>query len=236
MNIIITGASGGIGAELAFQMAAEGDHSIIIIARNEKRLKEVENRIFALNNSSRCITIAGDLSEHTEILRIAKLIHGSFNKIDILINNAGYLINRSFHETSQKDMHQLLNVNFLAPVNLIKELLSLLRHAEHAHVVNIGSMGGVQGTLKFPGLSFYSASKGALAIMTECLAEEFKHSNISFNCLSLGSADTAMLREAFPGYKAATTAQGMASFIKEFAFKGHNYFNGKILQVALTTP
>lgn len=217
-------------------MAAEGAHTIILIARNSKKIDQIEKKIHNLNNSSRCISLIADLSDHSEIMSLTEKIRGYIDKLDILINNAGYLVNNSFEGTSDKDIQQLLNVNFLAPVYLIRGLLALLKNAPDAHVVNIGSMGGVQGSLKFPGLSYYSASKGALAILTECLAEEFKNSTIKFNCLSLGSADTEMLREAFPGYKAATSAGEMAAFIKEFALKGHRYFNGKILPVALTTP
>lgn len=236
MNVIITGASGGIGAEIALQMADEGGHSIIIIARNEKKLNYIAEQIAALNKSSSCLSIPGDLSDFNEIRRITQIVRDNFKKIDVLINNAGYLVNKPFQNTSQNEIQQLVNVNFLAPSYMIMELLGLFNNAENAHIVNIGSMRGVQGTLKFPGLSFYSATKGALAILTECLAEEFKYTNIRFNCLSLGSADTDMLREAFPGYKTATSAAGIASFIKDFAFTGHKYFNGKILPVALTTP
>jgi len=107
---------------------------------------------------------------------------------------------------------------------------------EGSHIVNISSMGGFQGSMKFPGLSAYSTSKGALAILTECLAEEFKERGIKVNCLALGSSQTEMFEAAFPGMEAGTLAFEMGRYIAEFAQNGHKYFNGKILPVANTTP
>ena len=236
MNILITGASTGIGVNLALQLAQEGGHSILIVARSVNRLKDIQDKISALNNGSRCTIFPGDLSDQKEVMRISSIIKQQVDHIDILVNNAGYLINKPFSDTSDEEIKQMLHVNFLAPACLIRELIMLLKNASDAHVINIGSMGGVQGSLKFPGLSFYSSSKGALAILTECLAEEYKHTNMKFNCLALGSADTEMLRQAFPGYKAAVSAADMAKFIMNFAFTGHKFFNGKVISVALTTP
>jgi NAD(P)-dependent dehydrogenase (short-subunit alcohol dehydrogenase family) len=97
-------------------------------------------------------------------------------------------------------------------------------------------MGGFQGSVKFKGLSYYSASKAAISCLTECLANEFSESRISVNCLALGAVQTEMLNEAFPGYKAPVEAHEMAEFISEFALSGHKFFNGKILPVAVGTP
>jgi NAD(P)-dependent dehydrogenase (short-subunit alcohol dehydrogenase family) len=105
-----------------------------------------------------------------------------------------------------------------------------------SHIVNISSMGGFQGSSKYKGLSYYSASKSALACLTECLANEFSEYGISVNCLALGSVKTEMLDKAFPGYKAPVDAKEMAEFISDFALTGHKFFNGKILPVAVTNP
>ena len=106
----------------------------------------------------------------------------------------------------------------------------------NSHIVNIGSMGGFQGSAKFKGLSLYSAAKGAVAVLTESMAEEFKERGIKVNALALGAVQTEMLASAFPGYKAPLTAGQMAEFIADFALNGHKYFNGKILPVSLSTP
>ncbi len=97
-------------------------------------------------------------------------------------------------------------------------------------------MGGVQGSEKFQGLSLYSASKAALAVFTECLAEELKTHNVKANALALGAVQTEMLSHAFPTYKAPLQASEMADYIADFALNGHQYYNGKILPVSLSTP
>ena len=104
------------------------------------------------------------------------------------------------------------------------------------HVVTVSSMGGVQGSVKFPGLSAYSSSKGAVITLTELWAEEFKETGPSFNVLALGAVQTEMLEEAFPGYQAPVTALEMALYIKDFSLNGQKMYNGKLLQVSNSTP
>jgi NAD(P)-dependent dehydrogenase (short-subunit alcohol dehydrogenase family) len=105
-----------------------------------------------------------------------------------------------------------------------------------SHVVTISSMGGIQGSLKFPGLAAYSSSKGAVITLSELLAEEYKEQGIAFNVLALGAVQTEMLEEAFPGYQAPTSAKEMAEYICDFSLTGNTYYNGKVLQVSSTNP
>ncbi|MBN2612330.1 MAG: SDR family oxidoreductase [Bacteroidales bacterium] len=237
MNIIITGASSGIGYELVKFFALKGNHLIIAISRKEELLDRLKKECARINKKSEVIAISADLSE-TDILN-AKLPHDISricSHIDILVNNAGSLINKSFIDTTGEEARMVFDTNFFAPSFLIRNLLSLMGDRQHTHIVNISSMGGFQGSTKYPGLSYYSASKAALAVMTECLAGEFSDKNISVNCLALGAAQTEMLKNAFPGYMAPVTASEMAEFIGEFCLKGHRYFNGKIIPVALSNP
>jgi NAD(P)-dependent dehydrogenase (short-subunit alcohol dehydrogenase family) len=97
-------------------------------------------------------------------------------------------------------------------------------------------MGGIQGSMKFSGLSAYSSSKGAVITLSELLAEEYKDRGISFNVLALGAVQTEMLAEAFPGYEAPITANEMADYIFNFTLTGHKFHNGKVLQVSSSTP
>jgi NAD(P)-dependent dehydrogenase (short-subunit alcohol dehydrogenase family) len=105
-----------------------------------------------------------------------------------------------------------------------------------SHVVTISSMGGIQGSLKFPGLSAYSSSKGAVITLSELLAEEYKELGIAFNVLALGAVQTEMLEEAFPGYQAPISAANMAQYIVDFTLTGNQYYNGKVLEVSSTNP
>src|SRR5690606_26906492 len=161
-------------------------------------------------------------------------VKSKFDKVDILINNAGALINKPFLDTSMEEFAHMLQTNVMAHANMIKHIVPLMR--EGGHIVNISSMGGFQGSVKFPGLSAYSASKGALAILTECLAEELKDKNIKVNCLALGSSQTEMFEAAFPGMQAGTLAFEMGRYVADFALNGSKYFNGKIIPVSNTTP
>jgi len=163
-------------------------------------------------------------------------IIAKFSKVDVLINNAGKLINKKFMEMSREEWASVFDLNFFGIVQLIKTLQPFLAKSTLAHVVNIGSMGGVQGSSKFNGLSAYSASKAALANLTECLAEEFKELNIRMNCLALGAVNTEMLKDAFPGYVAPVNSAEMAEFIAHFSVTAHRFMNGKVIPVSINTP
>ncbi len=230
MNIIITGASRGIGKQLALELASRGGHRIIIMARSENNLRDICEEASDL---STVIPIPFDL-EHGDFGSLSKRIRSHMPEIDVLVNNAGALVNKRFAQLGADDFDHMMNVNVKAPFLISQELIPLFE--DRSHIVNISSMGGYQGSAKFPGLSLYSASKGALAILSECMAEELKDFGISVNCLALGAAQTEMLSEAFPGYKAPLTAREMARFIADFALEGHHYFNGKILPLSLSTP
>lgn len=235
MNILLTGASRGIGYELVSELSKSANNRIIAISRNNKRLLHLQEKCLALSGNDNVVVFPFDLSDFTALeSEFVSELKKHISSIDILINNAGQLVSKPFSSFKETDFDQCFDANAKAPFFIIKNCLSLL--SSKAHIVNIGSMGGVQGSVKFSGLSAYSSSKGALAILTECLAEEYKEKDWSFNCLALGAAQTEMLEEAFPGYKAPMSANEMALFIADFALNGNRYFNGKVLPVALSTP
>jgi NAD(P)-dependent dehydrogenase (short-subunit alcohol dehydrogenase family) len=153
-----------------------------------------------------------------------------------VINNAGEIVNKPFEKITQKELRSVYNTNVFAPFLLLQALLPMFAKKNRSHVVNITSMGGFQGSSKFPGLSAYSSSKSALGGLTECLAEELKNKNISVNALAIGAVQTEMLARAFPGYQAPLKADQMAEFISDFALNGQKYFNGKIIPVSSSTP
>jgi NAD(P)-dependent dehydrogenase (short-subunit alcohol dehydrogenase family) len=141
---------------------------------------------------------------------------------------------KEFSALSDEDFDDVFNINVKTVFKLSRALLSYFNTS--AHIVNMSSMGGIQGSKKFPGLSLYSASKAAIAVLTEAMAEEFKERHISVNCLAFGAVQTEMFAEAFPGYAAPLQPDEMAGFVADFALNGHRYFNGKVLPVSLSTP
>lgn len=229
MNIIITGASRGIGFELAVILAGDRQNQVIALSRSRVGLTALQNKC-----GNNLHVLSYDLTRDDYHQTLIPNVKEIMKSVDILINNAGLLINKPFDQLNTDEFDLMFNANVKSAFLLSQALLPLF--TEDAHIVNISSMGGYQGSIKFPGLSLYSSSKGALAILTECMAEELKDKKVKVNCLALGSAQTEMLQEAFPGYKAPLDALEMASFIADFAVRGHRWFNGKILPVSISTP
>jgi len=229
MNIIVNGGTRGIGKELVHVLAQDRDNKILVTGRNKKALEDLKSKY---SNVITAVVDLTDLYSHTDSL--VNLVRDSFKKTDILINVAGLLVSKDFADTASSDARLMMETNFFGPAAFIRLIKPLM--VSGSHIVNITSMGGFQGSSKYRGLSYYSASKAALACLTECLAVEFQPDGIKVNCLALGAVQTEMLEEAFPGYKAPVTAQEMGRFIAEFALSGHKVFNGKILPVAISNP
>ena len=224
-NIIITGTSRGIGFELV-KLFAEAGHNILALSRNDKPIKNL--------NLSHVTAFSFDLGKEEDYVRVAHFINREWEQVDILINNAGALLNKPFAETTKDDFETIYKTNVFGVSELTRVVLPYMK--KNSHVVTISSMGGVQGSMKFPGLAAYSSSKGAVITLTELWAEEYKETGPSFNVLALGAVQTEMLEEAFPGYQAPTSALEMAQYIFNFSLIGNKYYNGKLLQVSNSTP
>lgn len=226
-QIVVVGASRGIGLETVKALAQNPDNRILALARNTEALSElavfenVETAFFDLGSA--------------QVKEEASRLFEQFSHIDILINNAGLLINKPFAEMTAEDMFRSYQVNVFGVMQTVQAALEKFNPAG-SHVVNISSMGGFQGTVKFPGLSLYSSSKAALVNFTELFSEEYKDSTIKMNCLCLGSVQTEMLEEAFPGLQAPLKASEMAEYIADFSQNAQRFMNGKAIPVSLSTP
>jgi short-subunit dehydrogenase len=227
-HIIVTGSSRGIGYETSLYLANKGCQ-VTAIARSESKLEELKGK-----GGENIQTLAMDITEVSAGDHIVNYLHERNLPVDGLIHNAGLLIKKPFEETTDRDWELQLNINLMAPVRITRSLLPMF--SKGAHILNISSMGGFQGSSKFPGLAAYSVSKGALSILTECLGEELIQKDIYTNCLCLGAVQTEMLEQAFPGYDAPVQSEEMGRYIGEFILSGHRYYNGKILPVATNNP
>lgn len=224
-TIVITGTSRGIGFELVQLFANQGD-TVFALSRNEKPVQDLKM------DNVHCFSC--DLGNSSQIANVVQKINSKVNSVDILINNAGRFLKQEFKDMNLEEVRQVYETNVFSVFDLTHQLLPLL--GQSSHVITISSMGGVQGSMKFPGLAAYSSSKAAVITLTELLAEEFKENGPSFNVLALGAVQTEMLEEAFPGLKAPNSALEMAEYIKEFSENGQRFYNGKLLQVSSSTP
>ena len=220
-RVIVTGASRGIGRALVDRFLDLG-HEVWALSRNTDEL----------NNIKGIHSVSIDLSDEQQIVDWVQSC--GVDHFDAVINNAGMLINKPFAETTYADFEAVYRVNVFGAAQLIRHLLPLL--ITDSHILNISSMGGDNGTAKFPGLAAYSSSKGALGILTELLAEEFKDNGPRCNALALGAVQTEMLAEVFPDYKAPVSASQMATYIADFSLNGHHLYNGKVLPISQSTP
>lgn len=224
-NIVITGTSRGIGLELVKTLAAQG-HRILALSRNERPVKDLK-----LDNTT---SFPFDISKEEDLKRASEYVKEKWQRVDVLIHNAGAIVNKPFQEMTATEFENVYRINVFGVAALTKELLPFMDNP--GHVLTISSMGGVQGSMKFPGLSAYSSSKGAVITLMELLAEEYKEKGPSFNTLALGAVQTEMLEEAFPGYKAPLQPGEMAEYIADFALNGNKFYNGKLMQVSKSTP
>jgi NAD(P)-dependent dehydrogenase (short-subunit alcohol dehydrogenase family) len=223
-NIIITGTSRGIGHELALKFANEG-HQVLAVSRQTSQDLTMHPNITCLS---------ADLAQESSLNQVSDFLASHWKQVDVLVHNAGLLVNKPFSELTSQDFETVYQVNVFGVAKLTQLCLPYLFAG--SHVVTLSSMGGVQGSSKFPGLAAYSSSKGAVITLSELLAEEYKAQQISFNVLALGAVQTEMLQEAFPGYIAPLSAQKMADYIYDFSLNGNQYYNGKVLQVSSSTP
>ncbi|MGO1585870.1 SDR family NAD(P)-dependent oxidoreductase [Mesonia sp.] len=225
-KVIITGTSRGIGFELAQILADEG-HQVLALSRNHtpiQNLKHTNIHSFSFN-----------LNEENDLDQLDKFVNEQWQgSVDILIHNAGSIINKPFAEITAQELMSVYQTNVFGVFQLNQRLVGKM--PKEGHVVTISSMGGVQGSMKFPGLTAYSSSKSAVINLTEILAEEYKETGPSFNVLALGAVQTEMLEEAFPGYEAPNSAHEMAQYIADFSLTGNKFYNGKMLQVSKSTP
>lgn len=233
MNIVITGASSGLGFETVLEFTKKTENRVVAVSRNTEKLKRLLEIAKGLNPECTLIPVSFDLV-NDDINLLEDFVLKSLGTVDILINNAGQLVKKPFMKTTEDEFSQMLNNNVLSHFKLSKALVPLM--LKGGHIVNIGSMGGVQGSVKFGGLSAYSASKAALAVLTECMALELAEYNVKVNCLALGSVQTEMLEEAFPGYQSPVMAFEMGAYVADFAQNASKFYNGKVIPLSVTTP
>lgn len=224
-NIIITGTSRGIGYELVKQCQAKG-HRVLALSRNTSPIDHLH-----LSNTQ---SLEFDITQGKDLQKAVNYIQQHWSQVDVVIHNAGQIIHKDFTTIHVSELNKVYATNVFGVFTFTQALLPFF-HAD-SHIISISSMGGIQGSVKFPGLTAYSSSKAAVINLMEVLAEEYKETGPIFNALALGAVQTEMFEEAFPGAKAGVSPREMAAYIIQFALTGNRVYNGKVLQVSNSTP
>lgn len=188
---VVTGASGSIGSAIAKKLAELG-MSVALCGRREDRLRAVAEEIGA---PEKTLILTGDLTDEAAAQDVVSRVCARFGGLDVLVNNAGVAIHRSFEETTADDLNRVFAINVFAPFLLTRAALPALRRSDCASVVNLCSAVSHQG---YVNQSAYSASKHALLGMTKALAKEVWQDGIRVHAVSPGGVEGGMIREVRP--------------------------------------
>ena len=188
-NIIITGASSGIGLTAAKQLANAGAH-VILMARTKEKLDEVKAEIEA--EGGQASVFPCDLNDMDSIDKVSKEIQASFDHIDILVNNAGRSIRRAVHESVDRfhDFERTMQLNYFGAVRLVLNLLPDMMARKQGQIINISSIGVLANATRF---SAYVASKAALDAFSRCLSAEALSHKIALTSIYMPLVRTPMI-------------------------------------------
>jgi 3-oxoacyl-[acyl-carrier protein] reductase len=226
MNVLVVGAGKGIGFE-SVQALLNSGHRVMAVSRDVSKLETL--------SADELTVFQSDISDDSSRDRLIAAVAASGYSFNAVVVTAGQLIKKPYEQLTKEDFSSLYITNVYAVFDLVRRLKSFLAK-DFAHIVTIGSMGGVTGSLKFPGMVFYSSSKAALATVTECMAVEWEGEGIHINCLALGAVETDMKNAAFPEFRAPHSAREMGEWVSWFALEAGKFFNGKVLPVSISTP
>lgn len=235
-TVLITGASRGIGREIALKFAKENYNVIINYNKSEKKAESLRKELEKLN--IRCLKIKADVSNDIEVKNMVKIALKSFGKIDVLVNNAGVALSKILQETSNSEIQKIFGVNTFGTINSTKAIVPSMISNKSGKIINISSIWGKVGASME---TIYSASKGAVIAFTLALAKELAPSNIAVNCVCPGVIETDMMK----GYSVQDknelklntpmmrlgTTEDIANAVLFLASDNANFITGQVLTV-----
>ncbi len=189
-TVLITGASRGIGREIAIKFASEGYNIVLNYNNSESKAKTIAKYIE--NMDVKCLLVKADVSVESEVIDMVNLALKQFGKIDVLVNNAGVALSKLFQLTTTDEVARVFGVNTFGVINCSKAVVPSMVSEKSGKIINISSIWGKVGASME---TIYSASKGAVIAFTMALAKELAPSGISVNCVCPGVIDTDMLLE-----------------------------------------
>lgn len=188
-NCLITGATGGLGSNLA-EVLLENNCNIFLTAKNDSKLKKLKETLEKKNpNKCKIFFQSGDLTKVSDIKKIITNIRKNLKTVDVLINNAGVFLSKPISRSQIDEFQTIFDVNVKAPFLLSKEFSQDMRRRRWGRIVNIGSSSSYNG---FSEGTIYCSSKHALLGLSKSLYAELKDANIRTFCISPGSIKTKM--------------------------------------------
>jgi len=182
--IIVTGASRGIGKEIAVQLAKNGAKVVVNYSNNSKEAKETVDTITKNNGSA--IAIKADVSRKTDVTELFDKTISTYGKVDVLVNNAGVMISKQLKDNTEDDFSKQFDINVKGIFNTLQEAYHKL--SDNGNIINISSS---TVKLMFPTYALYSASKAAVEQMTRVFSKEIGR-GISVNALAPGATETEL--------------------------------------------
>ena len=233
---LITGATRGIGKQIALTLAKEGYNIVINYREENDEVNTVKGEIEAIGVE--CLTVKGDVSKFDECESFVKQAIEKFGQIDVLVNNAGITKDMLLMRMNKQDFEQVIDVNLIGTFNVTKNVISYMIKARTGRIINISSIVGINGN---SGQTNYSASKAGIIGFTKSLAKEVASRNILVNAVAPGFIRTNMtdvlkeevkeeIEKNIP-LKRMGTAQDVANVVKFLASEDSSYITGQVLQI-----
>jgi len=187
---IVTGASSDIGASIVKRFVDEGAR-VVLLGRNLESLEKTRNTVSKKNAT---VSMSCDITNESHVLQTIDQIAATYGRIDILVNNAGAINDPvHFHEMSESDIMNLINVNMLGVFKMTKAVLVKMLERKGGDIINIGSISSERAIPKVH-LAVYSATKAAIAMFTKAIAVEYARKNIRCNCINPGIIRSGMIK------------------------------------------
>lgn len=232
----ITGATRGIGRQIAISLAKEGYDIALNYRKENEELESTRKEIE--QNKSKCLAVKGDVSSFEDCEKIVKQVIETFGKIDVLVNNAGITKDMLLMRMKKEDFEQVIDVNLVGTFNVTKHVINHMLKARFGRIINISSVVGVSGNA---GQTNYSASKAGIIGFTKSLAKEVASRGVLANVVAPGFIETSMtdvlkeeikeeIAKSIP-LKRMGTPQDVANVVKFLCSEDSSYMTGQVLHV-----
>ena len=233
---MITGATRGIGKQIALTLANEGYNIVLNYRTENDELKQLKNEIESKN--VKCLAVQGDVTNFEDCKQMIESAIKKFGKIDVLVNNAGITKDMLLARMKEEDFKQVIDVNLVGTFNMTKNVISYMMKARNGKIINISSVVGIAGNA---GQTNYSASKAGIIGFTKSLAKEVASRNILVNAVAPGFIETNMtdvlkqevkdeIAKNIP-LKRMGTPQDVANVVKFLASEDSSYITGQVISV-----